>query len=81
MTRTSKPGPGGDDQGEEAGRRASTAGPAPQVEERAPDQLTELPKRSWKAVLRGTVKEFKDDELADRAAALTYYGSWPSPSR
>jgi membrane protein len=25
-------------------------------------------------VLKGTLKEFKDDELADRAAALTYYG-------
>jgi membrane protein len=24
--------------------------------------------------LRGTFKEFKDDELTDRAAALTYYG-------
>lgn len=50
------------------------AGPDRQVEERAPDRLSELPKRSWKAVLRGTLKEFKDDELADRAAALTYYG-------
>ncbi|MCY0943296.1 YihY/virulence factor BrkB family protein [Streptomyces antarcticus] len=45
-----------------------------QVEEQAPDHLTELPERSWKSVLRGTMKEFKDDELADRAAALTYYG-------
>ncbi|WSK25700.1 YihY/virulence factor BrkB family protein [Streptomyces sp. NBC_01298] len=67
------PGPGEDDQGGEAGR-ASTAGPDPRVEERAPDRPIELSKRSWKAVLRGTVKEFKDDELADRAAALTYYG-------
>jgi membrane protein len=33
-----------------------------------------LPKKSWWAVLRRTAKEFKDDELADRAAALTYYG-------
>ncbi|MFD3505039.1 YihY/virulence factor BrkB family protein [Streptomyces sp. NPDC058678] len=33
-----------------------------------------MPKRSWWAALKGTVKEFKDDELADRAAALTYYG-------
>ncbi|MEU8137115.1 YihY/virulence factor BrkB family protein [Streptodolium elevatio] len=32
------------------------------------------PKRSWWAVLRRTVTEFKDDELGDRAAALTYYG-------
>ncbi|MFE4257262.1 YihY/virulence factor BrkB family protein [Streptomyces sp. NPDC056883] len=73
MTRTSKPGRDGDDQGGETGP-GSTVGPDPWVVERAPDQLTELPKRSWKAVLRGTVKEFKDDELADRAAALTYYG-------
>ncbi|MGW3517894.1 YihY/virulence factor BrkB family protein [Streptomyces hydrogenans] len=51
-----------------------SAGPDRQVEERAPDRISELPKRSWKAVLRGTLKEFKDDELTDRAAALTYYG-------
>ncbi|MFF3215802.1 YihY/virulence factor BrkB family protein [Streptomyces sp. NPDC002886] len=73
MTRTSKPGPGQDDRRGETGAE-STAGPDRQVEERAPDRPTELPKRSWKAVLRGTVEEFKDDELADRAAALTYYG-------
>ncbi|MGW3324747.1 YihY/virulence factor BrkB family protein [Streptomyces virginiae] len=63
---------GDDDRGDT--RREIPAGPDPQVEERAPDRPTELPERSWKAVLRGTVKEFKDDELADRAAALTYYG-------
>ncbi|NWF25483.1 YihY/virulence factor BrkB family protein [Streptomyces sp. PKU-EA00015] len=40
----------------------------------APDTPTQLPKRSWGQVLRRTLKEFKDDELADRAAALTYYG-------
>ncbi|MEU9031639.1 YhjD/YihY/BrkB family envelope integrity protein [Streptomyces sp. NPDC048383] len=73
MTRTPNPDPGRKDERGEIDRE-STVGPDPQVEERAPDQLTELPKRSWKAVLRGTVKEFKDDELADRAAALTYYG-------
>ncbi|MGW7436931.1 YihY/virulence factor BrkB family protein [Streptomyces sp. NPDC054849] len=56
------------------GGRQAVAGPGEQVEERAPDQLTDLPKRSWKGVLRGTLKEFKDDELADRAAGLTYYG-------
>ncbi|MBZ6477896.1 YihY/virulence factor BrkB family protein [Streptomyces griseocarneus] len=30
-------------------------------------------RKSWWAVLRRTAAEFKDDELADRAAALTYY--------
>lgn len=49
-------------------------GPDEQVEERTPDRPTELPGRSWTAVLRGTLKEFKHDELAARAAALTYYG-------
>ncbi|PJE97674.1 ribonuclease BN [Streptomyces carminius] len=29
---------------------------------------------TWWALLRGTVKEFLDDEIPDRAATLTYYG-------
>lgn len=44
------------------------------MEERAPGTPLHLPKRSWVAVLKGTLKEFQDDELTDRAAALTYYG-------
>ncbi|MET8473044.1 YihY/virulence factor BrkB family protein [Streptomyces sp. NPDC006422] len=39
-----------------------------------PRDPTELPARSWWAVLRRTGKEFLDDDLPDRAAALTYYG-------
>ncbi|MCT2591603.1 YihY/virulence factor BrkB family protein [Streptomyces sp. N2-109] len=54
--------------------RGTEAGPDEQVERQAPDTPSDLPKRSWKAVLKGTLKEFKKDELADRAAALTYYG-------
>ncbi|MER5375030.1 YihY/virulence factor BrkB family protein [Streptomyces sp. NPDC002553] len=38
---------------------------------RAPGRL---PARSWWAVTRRTAKELLDDELSDRAAALTYYG-------
>ncbi|MFG2638468.1 YihY/virulence factor BrkB family protein [Streptomyces sp. NPDC048362] len=49
-------------------------GPGPEVEDRAPDTPTKLPKRAWRAVLKGALREFKDDELTDRAAALTYYG-------
>jgi membrane protein len=49
-------------------------GPDPEVERRAPDAPTQLSKRSWGRVLKGTLREFKDDELTDRAAALTYYG-------
>ncbi|WP_086772178.1 YihY/virulence factor BrkB family protein [Streptomyces bobili] len=54
--------------------RTSRTRPDEQVERREPDEPSRLPKRSWMAVLKGTVKEFKDDELTDRAAALTYYG-------
>ncbi|MFD3504994.1 YihY/virulence factor BrkB family protein [Streptomyces sp. NPDC058676] len=49
-------------------------GPGEDVERRAPDEPTQMPKRSWWAVLRGTVREFQRDELTDRAAGLTYYG-------
>ncbi|MEW2388566.1 YihY/virulence factor BrkB family protein [Streptomyces venezuelae] len=53
---------------------ALSTGPDPEVERAAPDEPTELPARSWWAVLRRTGKEFMEDELPDRAAALTYYG-------
>ncbi|MFE5628230.1 YihY/virulence factor BrkB family protein [Streptomyces sp. NPDC056543] len=49
-------------------------GPDERVEERAPDSPSEMPRRSWTAVVRGTLREFRDDELLDRAASLTYYG-------
>jgi membrane protein len=35
---------------------------------------TKLPRRSWWEALKRTVAEFKDDNLTDWAAALTYYG-------
>lgn len=41
---------------------------------RKPDDPRELSKRSWFAVLKRTVTEFKDDDCTDWAAALTYYG-------
>ncbi|WP_079148296.1 YihY/virulence factor BrkB family protein [Streptomyces agglomeratus] len=53
---------------------ARRAGPDPQVERNAPDKPTQMGKQSWGAVLKRTLAEFKDDELTDRAAALTYYG-------
>jgi membrane protein len=40
----------------------------------APDKPTELDGSSWKAVLKRTFREFKEDNLTDWAAALTYYG-------
>ncbi len=38
-----------------------------------PDSPTDLDKRSWKYVLRKTVREFSEDQCTDKAAALTYY--------
>ncbi|MFF5718963.1 YihY/virulence factor BrkB family protein [Streptomyces buecherae] len=52
-----------------AGR--STQAPRGDQPAKAP---TDLPSRSWKAVLKRTMKEFKDDNLSDWAATLTYYG-------
>lgn len=49
-------------------------GPGPAIEERAPDSPLRLPRHAWVAVLKGSVREFRSDELTDRAAALTYYG-------
>ena len=40
----------------------------------APGGPTDLSKPSWRDVLKRTVREFQEDELTDRAAALTYYG-------
>jgi membrane protein len=39
-----------------------------------PDAPTNLSKGGWKGTLKRTVHEFKDDNLTDWAAALTYYG-------
>lgn len=73
MTRISKAGDGGVRRPAGA-ERSGSAGPHGQIEDRALERPSELPGRSWRAVLRGTAKEFANDELADRAAALTYYG-------
>ena len=39
-----------------------------------PEHPRHLGGRAWVATLKRTIKEFQDDELTDRAAALTYYG-------
>ena len=38
-----------------------------------PDDPTDLPTRSWTAIVKRTVKEFQDDNITDWSAALTYY--------
>jgi membrane protein len=39
-----------------------------------PDDPTDLGRRNWLQALKRTVKEFREDNLTDWAAALTYYG-------
>ncbi|MET0512520.1 MAG: YihY/virulence factor BrkB family protein [Thermoleophilaceae bacterium] len=39
-----------------------------------PDSPTDMKGSSWGGVLKRTVKEFRDDNLTDWAAALTYFG-------
>jgi membrane protein len=38
-----------------------------------PKGPTDLPRQQWFGVLRRTIREFRDDNLTDWAAALTYY--------
>jgi membrane protein len=60
---------------EHGGERAEA--PAPEddvVEERAPENPTDLPRPALGGVLKRTLREFKADNLTDLAAALTYYG-------
>src|SRR3954463_12041128 len=40
----------------------------------APDDPTDLPRSSWPAILKRTLKQFSDDQLTTWAAALTYFG-------
>jgi membrane protein len=43
-------------------------------DDRRPETPAKLRGRSWWEVLKRTVKEFREDNLTDWAAALTYYG-------
>jgi hypothetical protein len=46
-----------------------------------------MPRAGWLAILKRSIREFKHDDITDRAAALTYYGvlalfsASPQPSR
>jgi membrane protein len=40
----------------------------------APDTPTDIPKPGWFRILRRCFRQFKHDDVTDRAAALTYYG-------
>jgi membrane protein len=40
----------------------------------APRTLTDMPRAGWLAILKRSLREFKHDDVTDRAAALTYFG-------
>lgn len=54
------------------GEDARTATAAPAAD--GPDGPSDLPRRSWPAVLKRTVGRFREHGMTDWAAALTYYG-------
>jgi membrane protein len=59
----------------EHGEGARVTGSGPRFgREPAPEGPTDLKGRSWVGVLKRSVSEFKEDNLTDWAAALTYYG-------
>lgn len=60
-------------QGDDRARTGAGTGGG-QVRQSPPHGPGDLPKRSWREVLKRTAKEFQDDNLTDLAAALTYYG-------
>jgi len=55
-------------------QREGAETPDQRREHRAPDSPPDLGGRSWLRVLKRSAKEFKDDNITDWAAALTYYG-------
>ncbi|MGD0240494.1 MAG: YihY/virulence factor BrkB family protein [Streptosporangiaceae bacterium] len=40
----------------------------------APRTLTDMPRAGWLAIGKRAIREFKHDDITDRAAALTYFG-------
>src|SRR3981081_2451676 len=54
--------------------RSGGDGRAGTAERPAPEKPTKLKVGSWGGVLKRTVSEFRQDNLTDLAAALTYYG-------
>jgi membrane protein len=43
------------------------------AKDEVPEKPSDLEKRSWWKTIKRTVQEFQDDNITDRAAALTYY--------
>jgi membrane protein len=70
---TSDPAAAPDGQAAGTGAAAGDGGSSRRPADDSPDKPTELGRGSWLAAARRSVTEFKQDDLTDRAAALTYY--------
>ena len=57
-----------------SGNNSNTAAASTARSDAAPRTLTDMPKAGWGAILKRSVREFKHDDVTDRAAALTYFG-------
>jgi membrane protein len=55
-------------------RRAGATKDEGGADDQPPKKPTDLEKPSWSGVMKRTVREFKEDNVTDWAAALTYYG-------
>ena len=53
--------------------RAAPEAAAPDGAQEAPPAPTALPRGSWRAAAKRTLAEYQEDNLQDRAAALTYF--------
>jgi membrane protein len=51
-----------------------SSGRSKRAVENAPEKPSRLPRGAWRDVLKRTVAEFREDNVTDWAAALTYYG-------
>jgi len=52
----------------------SAARPSSGADDEVPDKPSEMPKAGWFQILKRSLKQFKHDDVTDRAAALTYFG-------
>jgi membrane protein len=59
---------------EQPGPATEKSGPATEKSGPVPKTLTDMPRAGWLAILKRSIREFKHDDITDRAAALTYFG-------
>jgi membrane protein len=59
---------------ERPGPPTGQSGPPAEQSGPVPKTLTDMPRAGWIAILKRSIREFKHDDITDRAAALTYFG-------